>query len=64
MAKACHHGSGDFRDDFLAGINALVTIISSGDNESYAHPRPDTLGAMGKAGRGTRPLISAPTANG
>jgi beta-lactamase superfamily II metal-dependent hydrolase len=57
VAKACHHGSGDFRDDFLAGINALVTIISSGDNESYAHPRPDTLGAMGKAGRGTRPLI-------
>ena len=35
----------------------MATVISSGDNESYSHPRPDALGAIGKYGRGTRPLI-------
>ncbi len=34
-----------------------VSIISSGDNESYSHPRADTMGFLGKAGRGRRPLI-------
>ena len=33
------------------------SVISSGDEESYAHPRPDALGAFGKYGRGIRPLI-------
>jgi hypothetical protein len=32
-------------------------VISSGDDESHAHPRPETLGALGKAGRGKRPLL-------
>ncbi len=41
-------------------MNALVTVVSSGDDEPFAHPRPDgpdALGALGKWGRGTRPLI-------
>lgn len=57
VAKSCHHGSADFTDLFLRVIGAVATVISSGDNESHAHPRPDTLGAIGKNGRGTRPLI-------
>ena len=57
VAKACHHGSGDIDDLFLEATNPLATIISSGDNESYAHPRPDALGAIGRFGRGSRPLI-------
>lgn len=57
IAKACHHGSSDVLDSFLLAINPLATVISSGDNESYSHPRPDALGAYGKCGRGDRPLI-------
>jgi beta-lactamase superfamily II metal-dependent hydrolase len=57
VAKACHHGSADFTDLFLRAVNPTATIVSSGDNESYAHPRPDALGAFGKSGRGSRPLI-------
>lgn len=57
IAKACHHGASDVLDSFLQAINPIATIISSGDNESYSHPRPDALGAYGKAGRGKRPLI-------
>ena len=60
VAKGCHHGSADFVDGFLGAMNALVTVVSSGDDEPFAHPRPDgpdALGALGKWGRGTRPLI-------
>ena len=57
IAKSCHHGSHDFTSEFLRSINAIATVVSSGDNESYGHPRPDALGAIGKFGRGERPLI-------
>ena len=57
IAKACHHGSGDFSELYLQTVDAAVTVLSSGDNEPYSHPRPDALGALGKYGRGLRPLI-------
>ncbi len=57
VAKACHHGSNHFHYDFLKNINAAATVISSGDDESYSHPRPDTMGALGKCGYGDRPLV-------
>lgn len=57
IAKSCHHGSADFRDVFLQALNPLVTVISSGDNEPHSHPRADALGAIGRRGRGERPLI-------
>ncbi len=57
IAKACHHGSADFSTSYLRAVNALATVISSGDAESHAHPRPDALGAFGKYSRGVRPLI-------
>jgi beta-lactamase superfamily II metal-dependent hydrolase len=57
VAKACHHGSGDFTSSYLQAVNPIATVVSSGDNESHAHPRPDALGALGKTGRGDRPLI-------
>lgn len=56
-AKSCHHGSNHFHYDFLKAINSAATVISSGDDESYCHPRPDTLGALGKCGYGDKPLI-------
>ena len=57
VAKSCHHGSADFTDHFLGTINAAATIVSSGDEEGHAHPRSDTLGALGHHGRGQRSLI-------
>ncbi|MCQ8186634.1 ComEC/Rec2 family competence protein [Parvularcula maris] len=57
VAKACHHGSSHIIDTFLAVLNPVVTVISSGDRESHSHPRPDALGTFGKHGRGRRPLI-------
>jgi beta-lactamase superfamily II metal-dependent hydrolase len=57
VAKACHHGSADFTDLFIQAIDPIVTVISSGDNEPHAHPRADSLGAVGRWGRGRRPLV-------
>jgi beta-lactamase superfamily II metal-dependent hydrolase len=57
IAKSCHHGSADFTDLFLRAVNPIATVISSGDDEPHAHPRSDTLGAIGKFGRGERPAI-------
>ena len=57
VAKACHHGSADFTTQFLRAVDAAATIVSSGDDEPHCHPRPDTLGALGRHGRGERPLI-------
>ena len=57
IAKSCHHGSADFTSEFLRATNPIATIVSSGDEESYAHPRPDTLGTIGKFSRGKRSLI-------
>jgi len=49
--KACHHGSEDISLDFLKAVKACATIISSGDNENYSHPRPLLIGASGRYGR-------------
>lgn len=57
FAKACHHGSADVSPTFLQAVNPLTTVVSSGDDEPHCHPRPDTLGIIGKFGRGARPLI-------
>ena len=59
VAKSCHHGSADFTDVFLKSVNAAATVVSSGDEEGHAHPRSDTLGAIGHNGRGRRSLIFA-----
>ncbi|WP_417458762.1 hypothetical protein [Kordiimonas sp.] len=57
IAKACHHGSAHVSPHFLMATNPLATVISSGDAEPHSHPRPDTLGLIGKHSRGARPLI-------
>ncbi len=51
VAKGCHHGSDDVDLAFLAAMGARATVISSGDNEDYAHPRPGILGASARFGR-------------
>lgn len=57
IAKSCHHGSADFTNEFMRALNPIATVISSGDNESHCHPKPETLGAIGKYSRGNRPLV-------
>ncbi len=50
VAKACHHGSHDISFKFLKHINAGATVISSGDAEGYAHPRPEVVAASAVTG--------------
>jgi beta-lactamase superfamily II metal-dependent hydrolase len=57
IMKSCHHGAADVTDAFLQAVNPFAFIVSSGDEESHAHPRPDLLGRLGKQGRGEAPLI-------
>jgi beta-lactamase superfamily II metal-dependent hydrolase len=54
VAKACHHGAEDVHLDFLRALQARATVISSGDNENYAHPRPALMGASARYGREAR----------
>jgi len=51
VAKACHHGAEDVDLGFLEAMRPRATVISSGDNESHAHPRPMLIGASGRYGR-------------
>lgn len=57
VAKACHHGSSDFSEEFMGKVNPYATVISSGDNEGFSHPRADAIGCAGKYARGARPLV-------
>jgi beta-lactamase superfamily II metal-dependent hydrolase len=51
VAKACHHGSDEIDLRFVRAMKARTTVVSSGDNEDYAHPRPRVLGASARYGR-------------
>ncbi|WP_395373601.1 ComEC/Rec2 family competence protein [Marinicella sp. W31] len=57
MMKCCHHGASDVTDEFLEATAPAAYVVSSGDEESHVHPRPDLLGLLGKKGRGARPLV-------
>lgn len=57
IAKSCHHGASEFTTAFMAKVNPLATVISSGDNESYSHPRADAIGCAGKYTKSDRPLV-------
>ncbi|MEE9394063.1 MAG: hypothetical protein V3W41_16300 [Planctomycetota bacterium] len=57
LMKSCHHGSSDVTDEFLQATAPAGFIVSSGDEESHVHPRPDLLGLLGRKGRGHRPLV-------
>jgi beta-lactamase superfamily II metal-dependent hydrolase len=51
VTKACHHGSHHVDLGFLKGVNALSTVFSSGDANTYDHPRAWVLGAAALSGR-------------
>jgi len=50
VAKSCHHGSDDCSYEFLSTIQPSATVISSGDNEGYGHPRPGIVAASALTG--------------
>ena len=50
VAKGCHHGSDDISFEFLQAMGAAATVISSGDNEGHAHPRPNIVSASAITG--------------
>jgi beta-lactamase superfamily II metal-dependent hydrolase len=50
VAKACHHGSDDVSYEFLAAMKPSATVISSGDSEQHAHPRPAIVSASAVTG--------------
>jgi beta-lactamase superfamily II metal-dependent hydrolase len=54
VAKGCHHGSDDIDLRFVRAMAARAAVVSSGDNEDYAHPRPRVLGASARYGRESR----------
>jgi len=51
VAKGCHHGSHDVSYQFLDGLRPLATVISSGDAETYDHPRPNIIATSAITGR-------------
>ena len=53
VAKACHHGSHDISYRFLKAMKSSATIISSGDAEGHAHPRPEVVAASALTGHVT-----------
>jgi len=57
VAKSCHHGSSDFTEQYMQLVNPYATVISSGDNESFSHPRADAIGCAGRYSKGPRPLV-------
>jgi competence protein ComEC len=57
IAKACHHGASEFTPEFMDAVNPYATVFSSGDNESYSHPRADAIGCAGKYSKSKRPLV-------
>jgi beta-lactamase superfamily II metal-dependent hydrolase len=55
--KSPHHGSHEFSTDLLSAVNPMITVVSSGESPDHGHPRANFLGAIGRAGRGTEPLV-------
>ena len=57
VLKAPHHGSHEFTPAFLEAVRPQITVISSGDDRDYGHPRANFLGAIGRAMRSAEPLL-------
>lgn len=57
VVKGCHHGSDDIDLRFVRAMAARATVISSGDNEDYAHPRPRVMGASARFGRDSQSVL-------
>jgi len=57
ILKAPHHGSHEFKLEWLKAVNPQISVISSGDQKDHAHPRANFLGATGLSSRSDHPLL-------
>jgi beta-lactamase superfamily II metal-dependent hydrolase len=62
VLKVPHHGSADFSSRFLSSVAPMISVVSSGDENSlkeYIHPRAPLIGALGRYSRpgSTEPII-------
>ena len=60
IIKAPHHGSHDFDLRALQAMAPVVSLISSGDENSrkeHIHPRATLMGALGKVSRGDTSIV-------
>ena len=62
VLKVPHHGSADFTPRMLEAVGAVVSVVSSGDENAakeYIHPRAGLVGALGRYSRATveKPLV-------
>jgi beta-lactamase superfamily II metal-dependent hydrolase len=55
--KAPHHGSHEYYIPFLQAVRPQVSVISSGDEPDYGHPRANFLAAVGLVSRSPEPLL-------
>ena len=52
VLKVGHHGSKtSSSEDFLAVVSPIISVISSGKNNSYGHPHQEVLDTLGRYGR-------------
>lgn len=60
VLKTPHHGSADFDFQFLKAVSPVVSMISSGDEDTskeYIHPRATLVSALGRASRGDTGIV-------
>jgi hypothetical protein len=57
VLKSPHHGSQDFYRPFLVAVRPQISVISSGDDPDYGHPRAVFIGVIGQVSRSTMPLV-------
>ena len=55
--KVPHHGSEDFLHRFLEAVEPVVSVVSSGDEREFIHPRATLMSALGKYGRDHEPVV-------
>lgn len=58
--KVPHHGSHEFSAEFLRAVSPLVSVISSGDENSrveYIHPRATLVNSLGRYSRDDAGLV-------
>lgn len=51
VLKAPHHGSHHYYPPFLEQVNPQLTVISSGEENTFGHPRGNFIGTVGRAAR-------------
>ena len=57
--KVPHHGSHEFSEDFLAAVDPVISVVSSGDEpgKEHIHPRATLVSALGHHSRDDVPSV-------